>query len=432
MNPENTAAEQIAMPSPDLNSKSALVLVVDDDRIQRLLARKAIEHCGLRVEEATDGASALAALERVRPDIVLLDVMMPGMDGFEACTRLRALAGGASLPVLIMTALNDAPSIERAYECGATDFITKPISWAILGHRLRYMLRAAQVVEELAHSNEKLHTAQDQLLQSEKMASIGQLAAGVAHEINNPIGYVYSNLHALETYVEKVFQVIAAYEQAEASIADAATISNIEQVKRSADLAFLKEDVVALMGESREGITRVKKIVQDLKDFSHVGAEDEWQWADLHQGLDSTLNVAGSEIKYKAHVIRDYGDLPKIECVPSQLNQVFLNLLVNAAHAIEEQGTISVHSGVQGSEVWVEISDTGMGIAPENLARIFDPFFTTKPIGKGTGLGLSLSYGIVQKHHGRIEVRSEPARGTTFRVWLPIRRAATMPALEAA
>jgi signal transduction histidine kinase len=178
-----------------------------------------------------------------------------------------------------------------------------------------------------------------------------------------------------------------------------------------------------LMGESKEGLSRVRKIVQDLKDFSRVDTHQGWVWASLHQGIDSTLNIVANEIKYRADVRREYGTLPDIECLPSELNQVFLNLLVNAAHAIgPERGLIVVRSGCAGDKVWVEVEDNGSGIAPEHLARVFDPFFTTKPVGRGTGLGLSLAYGIVQKHHGRIDVRSELGRGSCFRVTLPVRR----------
>jgi len=276
--------------------------------------------------------------------------------------------------------------------------------------------------EDLAAINHKLKEAHNQLLQSEKMASIGQLAAGVAHEINNPIGYVHSNLGTLEKYVQDTFSMIDLYEQAEGAITDPEAHARLAAARVRLDLAFLKEDLRALMEESKDGITRVKKIVQNLKDFSHVDSSDEWHFADLHKGLDSTLNIVHNEIKYKANVVREYGDLPEVECLPSQLNQVFMNLLVNAAHAIEERGTITVRTGRQGDEVWVEVADTGKGIAPEHLKKIFDPFFTTKPVGKGTGLGLSLSYGIVQKHHGRIEVQSEVGKGTTFRVWLPHRQ----------
>ena len=285
----------------------------------------------------------------------------------------------------------------------------------------------AKYNEELKALNHQLQDTQSMLLQSEKMSSIGQLAAGVAHEINNPIGYVYSNLGTLEKYVQDTFGMIDLYEQAEEAITDAGVRSKLKAAKDKLDIGFLKEDLRALMNESRDGITRVKQIVQNLKDFSHVDASDEWHFADLHKGLDSTLNIVNNEIKYKAEVVREYGELPEIECMPSQLNQVFMNLLVNASHAIEERGTITIrtgatHNGQQGGEVWVEVADTGKGIAPEHLKKIFDPFFTTKPVGKGTGLGLSLSYGIIQKHHGRIEVHSEVGKGTTFRVCLPVKR----------
>lgn len=275
---------------------------------------------------------------------------------------------------------------------------------------------------ELVLASQQLEKTRTHLMQSEKMASIGQLAAGVAHEINNPIGYVYSNLGALERYVQDAFMMIEQYEQAEGAIADEAVRAQLKAAREKLDIVFLKEDLRALMNESRDGITRVKKIVQNLQDFSHVDASDEWYFADLHKGLDSTLNIVNNEIKYKANVIREYGDIPEVECLLSQLNQVFMNLLVNAAQAIEGRGTITIRTGSQGDEVWVEIADTGTSIAPENIKKIFDPFFTTKPIGKGTGLGLSLSYGIIQKHHGRIEVQSEPGKGTTFSMWLPIRQ----------
>ena len=275
-------------------------------------------------------------------------------------------------------------------------------------------------VREMHRLNAQLEEAQNHMMQSEKMASIGQLAAGVAHEINNPIGYVYSNLGTLEKYVQDTFGMLAQYEQAEAAIADPGVRATLKAARDKLDIAFLKEDLSALMIESKDGITRVKKIVQNLKDFSHVDASDEWHYTDLHSGLNSTLNIVNNEIKYKADVIKEYGKIPEVECLSSQLNQVFMNLLVNAAHAIEEHGIITIRTGQQGDEVWVDVADTGKGIAPEHLSKIFDPFFTTKPIGKGTGLGLSLSYGIIQKHHGRIEVQSEVGKGTTFRVWLPV------------
>jgi PAS domain S-box-containing protein len=264
----------------------------------------------------------------------------------------------------------------------------------------------------------ELRNAHEQLLQSEKMASIGQLAAGIAHEINNPVGFVNSNMGALQNYVATLLGLIEQYEQAVAPHAPAA--ARLAALRRAADLEFLKEDVTDLVRESMDGLKRVKDIVQALKDFSHVG-ETVWQVADLHQGLDSTLNIVSNEIKYKARVERHYGVLPPVTCLASQLNQVFMNLLVNAGQALREHGVITLRTGAADGWVWIEVGDNGVGIAPEHLKRIFEPFFTTKPVGSGTGLGLSLSYGIVSRHGGRIEVASTPGQGTRFTVHLPVK-----------
>ena len=271
----------------------------------------------------------------------------------------------------------------------------------------------------------KLRDAHEQLLQAEKMASIGQLAAGIAHEINNPVGFVNSNMGTLQSYVATLFGVIDDYERAGG--ADPLLAARYAAVRANADLAFLRQDVDELVKESMDGLKRVRVIVQALKDFSHVG-ETEWQVADLHRGLDSTLSIVGNELKFKATVEKHYGALPQIPCLASQLNQVFMNLLVNAGHAIPEvtpmRGLITIRTGAEGDWVWVEVGDNGHGIAPEHLSRIFEPFFTTKPVGGGTGLGLSLSYGIVNKHGGRIEVASQPGAGARFTVWLPVRQGA--------
>jgi PAS domain S-box-containing protein len=266
----------------------------------------------------------------------------------------------------------------------------------------------------------RLSEAHDQLLQSEKMASIGQLAAGVAHEINNPIGFVNSNMGTLRHYVGTLMTVIDGYTQAVQQAAPGSALAaEIEAIGRKADLGYLKEDIADLVRESMDGLKRVKDIVQALKDFSHVGQTD-WQFADVHAGLDTTLNIVANEIKYKATVEKQYGKLPEIKCLASQLNQVFMNLLVNAAQAIKNRGVITIATGGGDGWVWVKISDTGCGIPQQNLKRIFEPFFTTKPVGSGTGLGLSLSYSIVNKHGGRIEVASKPDAGTAFTIHLPV------------
>jgi len=279
-----------------------------------------------------------------------------------------------------------------------------------------------QDVSEWRRSEDELDWVQSHLLQHEKMASIGQLAAGVAHEINNPLGYVYSNLGTLKNYVCDLLQIAGSFEQAAgAGRSDAALGAAWQQVLEKIDVEYLREDVLALVSESLQGIQRVKKIVQDLKVFSHTDAQELRAQVDLHAGLDSTLNIVQNEIKYKARIEKDYGELPMVECVLSQINQVFMNILINAGQAISDNGVIRITSGVDGDHVWIDISDDGGGIEPDNLKRIFDPFFTTKPIGVGTGLGLSLSYSIMQKHNGRIEVESSVGEGTRFRVRLPIK-----------
>ncbi|MES2784640.1 MAG: ATP-binding protein [Pseudomonadota bacterium] len=290
------------------------------------------------------------------------------------------------------------------------------------GGQVKELLRAN---EELKQLNSRLSETQDKLMQSEKLASIGQLAAGVAHEINNPIGFIFSNFGTLERYLGELFEMLAAYEEAETFLAHTPAAERLKAMRERVELDFLKEDIPTLMRESKDGITRVRNIVQNLKDFSRVDTSQEWVIADLHHGLESTLNIVSNEIKYKAEVVKVYGEVPDITCLPSELNQVFMNLLVNAAHAIQsERGVITIRTGAQGDQVWVEIEDDGAGIPKENLGRIFDPFFTTKPVGKGTGLGLSLSYGIVKKHFGQIDVFSEVGVGTRFRVTLPVRHPA--------
>lgn len=285
----------------------------------------------------------------------------------------------------------------------------------------RYQADLEQLVAE---RTAQLSDAKDQLLQSEKLASIGQLAAGVAHEINNPIGFVFSNIGTLEGYLKSLFAVIDAYEAGASKSGDPVVLAGIRALCEKVDLAFLRDDIPSLMDESKEGISRVKRIVQDLKDFSRVDCSQEWQWVNLHHGIDSTANIVANEIRYKADVIKEYGELPEVECLPSQLNQVFMNLLVNSAHAMgEARGRITIRTGCAGDKVWLEFSDTGSGIPEDIRQKIFDPFFTTKAVGKGTGLGLSLSYGIIQKHHGQIEVRSEVGKGSTFRITLPVKQA---------
>lgn len=274
-----------------------------------------------------------------------------------------------------------------------------------------------QLIETL-NLNSKLEETQLQLVQSEKLAAIGQIAAGVAHEMNTPLGFVNSNFTSLERYTNQLFDLVERFHAA-AQGRDVSALEAAASTYASADFSFMREDLPSLFAETHEGLTRVQGIVRDLRDFARVG-EQQWQLADLHQGLDSTLNILRNQLKHKAEVIREYGELPALWCIPSQLNQVFLNLLANASQAISDRGVIRIHTAVENDLILIRISDNGCGIKPRDLARIFDPFFTTKASGQGTGLGLSLSLDIVRKHHGKLYAESEPGVGSTFTIELPI------------
>jgi two-component system NtrC family sensor kinase len=353
-------------------------------------------------------------------------------------TRQRATHSAMCWPLRVSGRTIGAVAVNRAvdrprYTVDDLDrgqTLTSLLALVMANHQM-HVERESRILElqtlntTMQRMNELLEDAQNQVIQSEKLASIGQISAGVAHEINNPLAFVLSNLGSLGGYLTDIFTLLGAYVDADKAqgAAAATAFSHARSLRERVDFEFLRDDIVALLSESRDGLLRVKRIVQDLRDFSRGGAEEVWQTIDLHASLDSTLNIVHNELRYKAGIVRSYGDLPEIECLPSRLNQVFLNLLVNAGHAIDGNGTITITTGVDGAEAWISIRDTGCGIAPENLNRIFEPFFTTKPVGQGTGLGLSVSYAIVRKHGGRIEVESEVGRGTRFTVRLPLRQA---------
>jgi two-component system, NtrC family, sensor kinase len=305
--------------------------------------------------------------------------------------------------------------------------LTSLLALVIANHQM-HVERDNRIVElstlnaAMQRMNASLEDAQNQVIQSEKLASIGQISAGVAHEINNPVAFVLSNLTSLESYVEQIGALLALYVEADKELSSVpSALARARALRQSKDFDFLRGEIATVLAESRDGLMRVKRIVQDLRDFSRGGADETWQFVDLHEALDSTLNIVRNEIKYKASIVRSYGDLPQIQCLPSRLNQVFLNLVVNAGQAIDANGTITVSTGVTAQEAWIRVADTGCGIPPEHLNRIFEPFFTTKPAGQGTGLGLSVSYSIVRKHGGRIEVESVVGRGTSFIVLLPLK-----------
>jgi signal transduction histidine kinase len=284
---------------------------------------------------------------------------------------------------------------------------------------------------EIERAHRALQDAQAQLVRSEKLASVGQLAAGVAHEINNPISFITSNLGTLKSYVEVMTQLTAGYrcylKGAKQGSVQPDILEKMHQLEEEEDIEFVLEDIEGLLTDSIEGSKRIKDIVQGLMSFSRV---DDAQVSneDIHEGINSTLKVVANEIKYNCEVIKKFGVLPLVSCNLAQVNQVFLNLIVNAAQAMESQGTITITTRIDGSNAVLEFRDNASGIPVDKIGSIFDPFFTTKPIGSGTGLGLSISYGIIQKHGGTIEVDSEVGVGTTFSVRLPLNAEDASPA----
>jgi len=279
--------------------------------------------------------------------------------------------------------------------------------------------------EELEKAYSQLKSAQSQILQQEKMASIGQLAAGVAHEINNPTGFVMSNLNTLSKYIARIKEFISCQTETIEALTTTGLkgkseyIERLNEKRKTTKYDYVMADIDSLINESIEGTERIKTIVQDLKSFSRVD-ETEYKPANINAGLESTLNIIWNELKYKAIVKKELSDIPKTKCNLGQLNQVFMNLLVNAAQAIENHGEINVKTWHEEDNIFISISDTGCGIEEDKIGRIFEPFYTTKEVGKGTGLGLSITYDIIRKHNGAIQVKSKPGEGTTFTIKIPV------------
>jgi two-component system NtrC family sensor kinase len=274
-------------------------------------------------------------------------------------------------------------------------------------------------INERREAEDELKRSHSTILQQEKMASIGQLAAGVAHEINNPMGFISSNLGILRKYAGKLAEFIKELSQAAGQLNGKGPAAGLKEKRNQLKIDYILDDIEPLIKESLEGADRVKTIVQNLKTFSRVD-EAEYKHADINECIESTLNIVWNELKYKSTVEKNYEELPLTKCYPQQLNQVFMNLLVNAAQAIEKQGVIKIKTWNVDGLICISISDTGIGIPEDKISKIFEPFFTTKEIGKGTGLGLSIAYDIMKKHNGDINVDSEVGKGTIFNIKIPV------------
>lgn len=429
--------------SPSADSDKIEVLLIDERAVIGDALRADLSACPhINFSLCVERADAVALASRICPTVILLGVQASDADALNLIPVFRALPASAAIPIAVLSSNEASPSREDVFAAGADDLLRGGHDVGEILARIRCLAEACAAKRQLEQKTSELEAARKQLVQSEKLASIGLLIAGVAHEINNPIAFVTSNLNSLRGYYEDLFSVIDAYSKLddERQI-DSQQLASVMQLKEKLQLEELQQDVRQVLDECTDGLSRVRKIVDNLRDFSRSG-DAEWQWTDLHEQLDRTLGVAANEIKYKAQVNKDYGDLPEIQCMPSQINQVILNLLVNAAQAIDDRGEITIKTctgtlpkelhekGARGTvgdgpNAWVclQISDTGTGIAAETLRQIFDPFFTTKEVGKGTGLGLSVSDGIIQSHGGHIIADSELGTGTTFSVWLPVKQA---------
>jgi signal transduction histidine kinase len=388
------------------------VLIADDEPVSRRLLQSYLQKWGYRVESAENGYEAWQLFEAGSFAIVITDWMMPEVDGLELIRRIRASHRPGYVHATLLTARAQKEDLVEGMEAGADDFLTKPFDRDELRVRLRAAERVVNLERSLAEQNRVLRETQAALVQTEKLAGLGRLAAGVAHEINNPLAYVTNNLVVLRRDVPPALAALDAHRRG-----DPAAAARLEE---EADLPYLHENFARTCDKTLEGLGRVRDIVRNLRDFARLD-EAEFKEADLNAGLQSAIEIARHQMKEKGiRLETDFGALPPVLCHPGKVNQVFLNLLVNAVQACEPGGVVAVRSRAEPGGVAVEVRDDGCGIRPEHRSRLFEPFFTTKPVGQGTGLGLSVSFGIVRDHGGTIEVESEVGRGTTFRVRLPL------------
>lgn len=438
-----------------------IVLVVDDNPNNLNVLSDTLSQAGLDVAIAVDGETALKQLQLVPVSLILLDIRMPGIDGFETCRRLKSNSSTQDIPVIFMTVLSEIDDKVKGFKLGAVDYITKPFQQAEILVRINTHLQVRRLTQTLAIRNQELENlthnleervsvqtaelskslkqlqqAQAKLIQAEKMSSLGQLVAGIAHEINNPMNFLHGNLLHIQNHSSTLLDLINLYEDYFPN-PPAAFLTAAEKM----EIGFLREDLPKILSSMKLGSDRIQQIIFSLKNFSRID-EFPYKTVNLHEGIESTLLILQYRLKAKQRkpaieVIRNYDELPPVECYPGQINQVFMNILSNAIDAIEESqakqdpetleqnpGKITISTRAEITDwVTVEFSDSGSGIPPEVQSRIFDPFFTTKEVGKGTGMGLSISYQIVvDLHHGNIACQSSLGQGTKFTIRLPLQQ----------
>ena len=426
--------------------EDSLILVVDDTNTNLEFVFEVLTNVGFEVITENDGERAVKQAESRLPDLILLDVMMPGIDGFETCKRLKENSATCDIPVIFMTANSDPVSKVKGLSIGAVDYITKPVHEEELLARIKTHLqlrnltktlekRVAERTAALSRALKDLQESQLQLVQTEKMSALGQLVAGVAHEINNPVGFIHGNLGHASVYFQEMIKLIDLYQLHYPN-----PVPEIQEQIVAIDLKYMLSDLPNLISSMQEGVQRIRNISTSLRTFSRSDS-DRKVYCNIHDGIDSTIMILkhrlkASEDRPDIQVIRDYDNLPELECFIGQLNQVFINLLANAIDALEESNIGRTYIEIEANpnqvliqttltkdknHILIRIKDNGVGMSPDIQQKIFDYLFTTKAVGQGTGLGLSIAHQIVvEKHGGTLEVNSALGQGSEFIIKLPV------------
>jgi signal transduction histidine kinase len=419
----------------DHNAKKMSILIVDDTPANLGLLSEMLKSAGYSVRPAPTGRLALQAAQNLPPDLILLDINMPEMNGFEVCRKLKEDDQLKTIPVLFISALTDTADKVKAFKTGGVDYITKPFQAEEVMARVethlqikRYQMELMKKSKMLQEALDELTAAQRMLVQSEKMASLGVLTAGIAHEINNPINFIKTSALALDRDMEDVRRLLDAYGECIQSCAGTTAKERIAAIKSEIDYDILSHELPGLVHHITMGVERTEEIVNSLRTYARAD-EGQKTWIALGELIDTALVLQKNRYKKIVVIKKDYGDLPKVAAQPGRLLQVFNNVIGNAIDAVTEGGQnaaplieiltrIEEHDGVKYAVV--QVMDNGPGIRDDIIDRVFDPFFTTKKIGKGVGLGMSISYGIVRDHNGRIHIGSGDGKGTTVSIFLPI------------
>jgi len=399
------------------------ILIADDHSTIRLLLKKQLQPEGYEIVLATNGQEALQLAEKLHPALIICDWMMPEMDGLEVCRQLKLDKDLASIFFILLTAKGEITDRVEGLDAGADDFLSKPVDPSELLARVRAGIRLFNSQKELIKTNRQLsqtlrdlQQTQAQLIQAEKMSSLGKMVGGVAHEINNPVTFIQGNLVHANSYIKDLIEL--------AQLSLNSRDPEIKEAAEDMDLDFLMEDLPKLLDSMAKGTKRISEIVVSLRNFSRLD-EAKMKEVNIHEGLESTLSILQSHLS-GIKVIKNYSELPKVKCYAGELNQVFLNILSNAIDVLKNQKksspAIEIYTKLtQKKQVKIKIADNGPGIDTQILPRIFEPFFTTKPVGAGKGLGLSTSYSIVvDKHGGELNCVSTLGNGATFEILIPI------------